>query len=411
MRKTFFASLLCYLAASSLIMLLAGPVYGQESGERGRHHFRMDHAPDGFVRAPFWALPDVKTTVLPSGIAPVTARHAYGFDQIANQGAGQTIGIVDAYDDPNIQNDLNSFDTTYSLPTCNSSNGCFRKIYASGYRPQTNSGWALEISLDVEWAHTIAPQANIILVEAANSSFTSLLTAVDVAVQNGASAISMSWGGGESSTETRYDSAHFAHNGVTFTASSGDNGDGVIYPSASPDVIGVGGTTLTTDVNGNYVSETSWSGSGGGLSTNESEPAFQANYPITGDSKGKRGVPDVAYDADPNTGFAVYDTVTYEGYSGWWIVGGTSAGSPQWAALFAITNSLRTAAKKANLSATANDVYAAAKAAYTNYYHDTTSGTNGTCGTLCTAGTNYDYVTGLGTPKAAVLIPELVNLP
>jgi subtilase family serine protease len=377
----------------------------------------MERAPDGFVRAPFWALPDVKdlkslkTKVVPSGIAPTLARHAYGFDQITNQGAGQTIGIVDAYDDPNIQNDLNEFDTVYSLPACNGNNGCFRKIYASGFRPRSNSGWALEMSLDVEWAHTIAPQANIILVEASSSSFSALFSAVEVAVENGASVVSMSWGGGESSFETLYDSTYFSHTGVTFTASSGDSGDGVIYPAASADVIGVGGTTLTTDATGDYVSETAWSGSGGGQSSVEHEPSYQATFPIPDDSKGARGVPDVSYDANPDTGFAVYDSVPYDGFSGWWIVGGTSAGAPQWAALFAITNSLRVAAGKADLSATANDVYAAAKAAYATDFHDITSGTNGVCGTLCTAAPGYDYVTGLGSPQAAALIPELVSLP
>ena len=198
-------------------------------------------------------------------MSPSATRHAYGFDQIVNQGAGQVIGIVDAYDDPNIESDLGVFNSTFVLPTCTTNNGCFHKVYAQGFRPSTNAGWALEISLDVEWAHAIAPQAHIVLVEAASNSFANLVQAVDVAIQNGASVVSMSFGGSEFSSETSYDS-HFAGNGVTFTASSGDSGDGVEYPAASPGVVGVGGTTLTTGTGGSYMSETAWSGSGGGQS-------------------------------------------------------------------------------------------------------------------------------------------------
>lgn len=230
------------IAFLSLFTILASPIGFEQSAsaqqlrELPREHFRMPHQPDGFVRAPYWALPDVKSAALPNGVAPVLARHAYGFDQLTNQGGGQTIGIVDAYDDPNIQSDLSQFAATYGLPACTASNGCFRKIYASGRKPSTDPGWAMEMSLDVEWAHAIAPQANIILVEASSSSLSALLSAIAVAVQNGASVVSMSWGGGESYIETRYDSTYFSHNGVTFTASSGDSGDGVIYPAASPEV-------------------------------------------------------------------------------------------------------------------------------------------------------------------------------
>jgi len=341
-------------------------------------------------------------------MSPSATRHAYGFDLISNQGAGQVIGIVDAYDDPNIESDLGAFDSTFSLPACTSSTGCFRKVYAQGSRPSTNSGWALEISLDVEWAHAIAPQANIVLVEAASNSFSNLMQAVDVAVQNGASVVSMSFGGGEFSGETSYDS-HFAGNGVTFTASSGDSGNGVEYPAASPGVVAVGGTTLTTATGGSYASETAWSGSGGGQSTVENEPLYQALYPIPNDPSGWRGVPDVSYDGDPNTGFAVYDTVRYQGQSGWFQVGGTSAGAPQWAALFAIANSMRVAGKKATLSSTNNAVYNVAKANLSSNFHDITSGTNGSCGTLCTAVTGYDYVTGLGSPQANNVVPALVS--
>lgn len=385
-------------AGISALLLVGFPVEPTARGER---------PPLGYARPPI----HVKgyATRGPQGLTPSGTRHAYGFDLISNQGAGQIIGIVDAYDDPNIESDLGVFDSTFSLPACTTSNGCFQKIYASGIQPSTSSGWALEMSLDVEWAHAIAPQAKIFLVEAASSSFTDLLQAVDVAVQNGASVVSMSWGGGESLLETAFDT-HFAVNGVTFVASSGDSGSGVEYPAASPDVVGVGGTTLNLDRSGNYLSETAWNGSGGGQSAYENEPSYQATYPIPNNPNGVRGVPDVAYDADPNTGFAVYDSIRYKGQKGWFQVGGTSAGAPQWSALLAIANSMRIANGKGTLSATGNAVYAVAAASvYNANFHDVTSGSNGSCGALCTAMPGYDYVTGLGSPQANNIIPALVN--
>jgi subtilase family serine protease len=388
-------SLLVVLAVSGLVlqpMLIEG--------------IWAERPPIGYARPPI----HVKgaATKAPTGLSPSQIRLAYGFDQVTNQGAGQIIGIVDAYDDPNIESDLGVFDSQFGLPACTTNNGCFQKVYASGSKPSSNAGWSLEISLDVEWSHAIAPQAKIILVEAASNSFTNLMQAVDVAVQHGASVVSMSFGGSESSGESSNDN-HFAVNGVTFTASSGDSGYGVEYPAASPDVVSVGGTTLKTGTGGAYVSETAWSGSGGGQSAYEHEPSYQGSFPIPNDPSGVRGVPDVSYDADPNTGFSVYDTVRYQGQSGWFQVGGTSAGAPQWAALFAVTNSLRAANGKAALNSTGTAVYSVVKANYSANVHDITSGTNGTCGTLCTAATGYDYVTGLGSPQANNLITALAN--
>ena len=233
-----------------------------------------EQPPAGYARPPIHVRGNA--TKAPTGLSPVQVRHAYGFDLITNQGAGQTIAIVDAYDDPNIESDLGVFDTKFGLLPCTTANGCFRKIYASGSKPNTNAGWSLEISLDVEWSHAIAPAAKIILVEAASNSFTNLLAAVTTAVNNGASVVSMSWGGGESSGEISYD-FHFAVNGVTFTASSGDSGSGVEYPAASPS-LSVGGTSLNVGSGGNYVSETAWSGSGGGQSAIEGEPLYQSTF-------------------------------------------------------------------------------------------------------------------------------------
>jgi subtilase family serine protease len=342
-----------------------------------------------------------------SAYNPSQMRHAYGFDQVANEGSGQVIGIVDAYDDPNIEADLSVFDREFGLPACSSSNGCFRKVYGNGRKPATNANWGIEIALDVEWAHAIAPQAKIVLVESATNSLADLFTAVDVAVRNGASVVSMSWTAGEFSSEVRLDN-HFVTTGVTFLAASGDTGTGVAYPAASPYVVGVGGTSLQLDANAGYQSETAWSGSGGGLSKFEHQPLYQALFGIGADPRGMRGAPDVSYNANPGTGYAVYDSFGFGGGSGWFQVGGTSAGTPQWAALLAIANSMRVAARKSHLSSTNNSLYVLGKKSLVTEFNSVTQGTNGSCGVWCTAAPGYDYVTGLGSPKASTLISALV---
>ena len=185
-----------------------------------------------------------------SALTPAQTRNIYGFTAISNLGAGQTIAIVDAYDDPNIFSDADVFDkqftttlggsTTY-YSAYGASTSWLTKVYASGSQPSGNTGWGQEISLDVEWAHAIAPGAKILLVEARSNSFADLLAAYDYAVGQGAKVISNSWGGGESSGEQSYDS-HFTASGVTFVFSAGDSGN-QSYPAASPNVVAVGGTT------------------------------------------------------------------------------------------------------------------------------------------------------------------------
>lgn len=342
-----------------------------------------------------------------TAFSPNQIRHAYGFDLISNQGAHQIIGIVDAYDDPKAENDLGVFSKQYGLPACTTANGCFRKVFASGRQPAANQNWAVEISLDIEWAHAIAPQATILLVEANSNSLSDLVNGVDVAVREGASVISMSWTSYEFSSESSLDN-HFVSNTVTFFAASGDAGTGVAYPSASPYVIGVGGTTLTLDSRGNYSNESAWSGSGGGLSAYEHEPLFQAEFAIPDDGSGRRGAPDVAFNANPGTGYAVYDSYGISGASGWFQIGGTSAASPQWAAMVAIANSLRVSSRKTNLLSADAILYTLAKSSAAADFRAVTSGKNGNCGTLCDAMPGYDFVTGLGTPSASGLINALV---
>jgi subtilase family serine protease len=341
------------------------------------------------------------------GYSPAQIRHAYGFDQLAADGTGQTIAIVDAYDAPNVFNDLNTFDGSYSI---NGGSQTLRQQYGDASTfltkvnqtggtayPAPNTGWAQEISLDVQWAHVIAPAAKILLVEANSSSFADLLTAVDYAAQN-AHVVSMSWGGGDFSGEAGLDS-HFNVPGVTFLASSGDSGGRVEYPAASPYVVSVGGTSLTLSGN-NYQKETGWSSVGGGASSYEPEPGYQTGYNIT-NTNGHRGTPDVAYDADPNTGVPVI----YNG--GLYVFGGTSVGAPQWAGLVALANQGRTTPLTSS-SLTTSPVYTAATGAttYAANYHDITSGRAG----FYRAGTGYDLVTGLGSPVANQLVLYLQGL-
>jgi len=325
--------------------------------------------------------------------APPQLRHAYGFDQLAATGANQKIAIVDAYGNANIQNDLNTFCSQYGLNSTT--------VQILGQNTGTDSGWALETALDVEWAHAIAPGATIILSVAATSSIQDLLNAVDAAVNAGATVVSMSWGSPEFSSMSFYDS-HFNRPNVTFTASSGDSGAGVEWPGASPYVISVGGTSLYLDGSNNRSSESGWSGSGGGLSSYYAEPAFQNGW----QTSGRRGAPDVSYVADPNTGMIVYDSVN----GGWFVVGGTSAGAPQWAALIALANELRLNAGASPLGGANPALYPLAQGNTTipytinpTYFYDVSQGNNG----AYSATTADDLVTGLGSPVANALVSAL----
>jgi len=337
----------------------------------------------------------------PSGYTPQQMRHAYGVDQIANQGAGQIIGIVDAYDYPSVESDLAVFTTQFGLPACTIANGCLTVIYATGTKPPTNRGWSGETSLDVQWAHAIAPEASILLVEAPDGSTKSLLEAVPVAVAHGATAINMSWGTPkEPANEQQFDALFFNDPSVTYFNASGDDGNNSFgYPGASPLVVGAGGTSLKLDSSGNILSETAWSGSGGGESLYFPEPAYQIPF----QSSGQRGVPDVAYDANPDTGVPVYDSEAGK----WGQVGGTSASSPQWCAITAIANSIRAGMGKSTIGGNfLNVVYANPLA-----FHEITKGANGTCGAICEAGPGYNFVTGLGSPMAPQVVDALVAAP
>lgn len=334
----------------------------------------------------------------PIGLTPAQVKAAYGFtgvtfNGIVGNGAGQTIAIVDAYSDPNITSDLAKFDATFGLAAPPS----LKIVNQSGGTslPRSDTGWAGEIALDVEWAHAIAPGANILLVEASSATDSALDAALDYARSaTGVTVVSNSWGGSEYSTEKSED-VHFTtpagHAGVTFTVAAGDDGTGAEYPSSSPDVLSVGGTSLRITSSGAYSNETVWSAGGGGSSRYEGLPSYQTGLGIT-----NRGAPDVSYDANPSTGFAVYNTF---GGSGWAEYGGTSAGAPQWAALIAIADQGRALAGKGSLANAQDALYSLSR----SDFHDITSGSDGV-----SAKTGYDLASGLGSPIANLVIRDLV---
>jgi subtilase family serine protease len=292
--------------------------------------------------------------------------------------------------------------------------------------PANDPGWAGEISLDVEWAHAIAPSANILLVEANSATLSSLLVAVNFARHAaGVSAVSMSWGGSEFFSfngteftgETTLDSTFTTpsnHNGVTFIASAGDSGtfSGVQWPAVSPNVLSVGGTSLYTAADGTYQKEYSWIGTSGGYSVIEPTPSYQSGV----DFAGTRSAPDVAYLADPNTGVAVFDSYADQGYVGWQVVGGTSAGAPQWAALVAIADQGRALSAQGTLdgpSQTLPILYSLYGAPGTSAYTDYKTYFNDTIdphGFFDAATPGYDQLTGLGSPHAASVVDALAGI-
>ncbi len=325
-----------------------------------------DQADEDWLAYPMHIAP-LAGTIYANGLSPSQIKAAYNLP--SSGGAGVTIAIVAAYDTPTVLDDFNSFSHKYNLP--DNSTGNFI-VYKMPGTVSTDTGWGQETCLDVEWAHAIAPNATIVLVEAKDNSGNSLYSAVDFAASlPGVVSVSMSWGGPETSFEVFRDH-HFVKSGVVFFAASGDNKT-VVYPAASPNVVAVGGTKLNFYSNGTFQSETGWSLGGGGPSLYENRPDYQTTYGLENPA---RSIPDVSYNADPSSGVSVY----YNGL--WYIFGGTSAGAPQWAAIHAL-----------GLSATNINLYQKAKSAYSSYFRDITSGSNDYSAT-----SGYDYVTGLGSP-------------
>ncbi len=367
-----------------------------------------------------WIRTDINqpaATTNPAGYHPNDLRAAYALPS-TTAGAGQVVAIVDAYNDPNALSDVNTYRSTFgipSLPACNgskpsaSSNApCFLQVNQSGSTsglPKNNASWSQEISLDLDMVSAVCPNCSIILAEASSATTANLGSAVNAAASLGANAISNSYGGSESSSDTSYDASYYNHPGIAVVASSGDGGYGVEYPAASQYVTAAGGTSLylngagTSSVSYNY--ETAWEtsvseGAGSGCSADDPQPSWQSSVTnIVGTSSpdancAKRAVADVSADADPNTGVSVYDSYAYRGQSGWLVFGGTSVASPILASVYAL------AGNETSIS-------------YGGYSYSHLSGLRDvsqygayteTCGTtLCNAYTGWDGPTGNGSPN------------
>ncbi len=332
---------------------------------------------------------------------------AYGLSgAVKTNGGGKTVAIVDAYNDPSAYADLAHYRAEEGLAAigecapaalATSSGPCFAKVNQSGEAgsyPNGNTGWGQEISLDLDMVSATCPHCNILLVEANTNSYENLATAVDTAAKFSPVAIGNSYGGSEFRSEAAFATAHYAHEGVAITASSGDSGYGVEFPAAAASVIAVGGTSLRQS-SGAWT-QTVWSGSGSGCSAYIPKPGWQ-----TDPSCSRRTVTDVAAVADPNTGVKVYDTY---GASGWLVFGGTSASAQIVAGVYGLAG---------HGASNANALYGNGSIKFgssNGNLYDVTSGSNGSCtgrgrlanqslAYLCTGETGYDGPTGMGTPR------------
>jgi len=331
---------------------------------------------------------------LPSGYGP--AQFHTGYNLPTTSGSPQTIAIVDAYANPNVFNDLKVYDSTYGLPKfkkckTKTQKSCLAVLNQNGKKkplPVGNTGWGLEISLDVQTAHEICQNCRINLYEANSNSFGNLEAAVNTAAAQGADAISNSYSTGPGTDCSPIGA--YNHAGIAITVSAGDSGFGSSCPGVLNTVVAVGGTNLQLNGSNHYVSESVWTGTGSGCSTSNSAPSWQ-----TGESTWSaiacgsgRGQNDVSADADPATGAAVYDTY---GYGGWLTVGGTSLSAPLIAGVYAL------AGNASSYTYPAQSVYLDSGADL----HDVTTGSNGSCAhsLQCHGGTGFDLPTGVGTPN------------
>jgi subtilase family serine protease len=368
---------------------------------------------DGSLNAPGDAVPDVNGALTPGNIQIAYGVNSISFSGVAGTGAGQTIAIIDAYNDPNIIADAATFSTQYGLPQFNTTGNPTLKVLnesgqASPLAANTTSSthiWDEEICADVEWAHSIAPMANIILFEAGSSGLGDLYSAAaTAAAYAGVSVVSMSFGSSEFSSESNYDSMFTTpagHQGVTFLASTGDSGSPAEYPAYSPNVVAVGGSVLTVNSNGSYNTESGWSGSGGGISKYETQPSFQSGN-VNGLSTTLRTAPDVSILA---TGLSIYDSWAGGANNGGYVsVSGTSLSCPIWAGLIAIADQGRVANGLGTLDGPSQTLPMLYQLPSSDF-HDITSGSNGT-----SAGAGYDLVSGRGTPMANLIVPALVGV-
>jgi subtilase family serine protease len=339
---------------------------------------------------------------LPSGFTPSQIAAAYGLGPIAltspsgqtvaGDGSGQTIAIVGAFHNPNLPGDLKVFSQAFGLPDPQ-----LQVINLAG--DATDATWASESALDAEWAHALAPGASLVVVEAKSDTQADLIDAVNVARNiPGVVAVSMSWGLPESISQKSLDSVFTTpagHAGITFVAASGDGGaeKGALYPASSPNVLGVGGTTLTVDATGAYQSETVWAQSGSGLSRITAEPTYQRSL----QNAGSKSVPDVSFLSDPETGVQVYSTPPGSATGSWQVVAGTSLGTPAWAAIVAIVAQGRALDGKPSLdgaSQTLPLLYGLPRSSFN----------------VVAPGRAGSLATGLGTPRGEAVIRGLISI-
>ena len=383
-------SLIAVLAAAASLVLALAATAGNANG----HYKKVcddangdDAACHALVVADEQGNPSVSSTPYPTALKPQDLSAAYNLPS-STAGAGQTVAVVDAYDYPTAEADLNKWSQQYGLPACTTANGCFRKVTQDGgtnfKRYRADGGWSLEAAMDLETVHGLCPNCKILFVEGRTASISDLSTAVNRAASMGANVISNSYGASDSTSIAAYNSA-YNHPGVAITVSTGDNGYQVQWPASAPTTVAVGGTTLARDASTRGWSETAWSGAGSGCSV-QTKPAWQTSVTLCS----KKANADVSADADPNSGISVYDSTPYQGASGWYQVGGTSLSAPIVGAVYGLA---------ANASSTSTP--ASLPWSHTSSLYDVTAGSNGSCPTAvwCTAGTGWDGPTGLGTPN------------
>jgi len=379
------------LATASAVITLLGllsagtaPV-AAASASRAAHNKRVCTVePAGYAACQAHVVTDANllplaTGTYKSGYNPTQLRTAYRLVG----GSAPTVAIVDAYANPNAGKDLAIYRSQFNLVPAN-----LTQVSQSGgpiSKVRGNTGWGQEEMLDLEMVSAICPSCRILYVGAKSASFNDLGAAVDEAARLGAKVISNSYGGSEFSTETGI-ASHYNHPGVAITASSGDSGYGAQAPAAFNTVTAVGGTTLNLNADGTRASETVWSGAGSGCSAYIAKPSWQQDH-----SCSNRTIADVAADADPSTGVAVYDSYGSLRGASWYVFGGTSVAAPIIGGVYALSGNTGNAT---DLPVPAIFAYNAQSTMY-----DVLSGSNGSCGSyLCTGGAGYDGPTGNGTP-------------
>ncbi|MGA2413102.1 MAG: S53 family peptidase [Candidatus Sulfotelmatobacter sp.] len=355
----------------------------QDIGVR-MHTTYLVHAPEGMIRP----------ASNPGGETPASLACVYGLvatsvsgcpvgtaTEVPGGGSG-VIVIVDAYHYPDAAADLSVFSSQFGLPAPN-----FVLQYASRGQPANGckAGWNGEASLDIEWAHAMAPNAEIVLMEAASDSYNDLFTAVlaanaYIAAHGGKGEVSMSWGGSEIGSEVNAD-RYFAQPGVVYVASAGDT-PGVIYPSSSVNVVSAGGTRVLRSA-GNYIGQSAWNEGGGGASAYELRPSFQNG--VAPEVGGHRGTPDLSFDASGSSPVAVFNSSCY---GGWLEVYGTSVAAPSLAGIINSAGAFHANSRTENAAIYSN----------MNNSNDFIHIVSGNCGTH-DASTGYDLCTGVGVPK------------